>query len=68
MTHSQKLENVKFFKRVLEMTNNNGIYVWPDAMASYKVVDGKFVPDNKRSLKVMVDNTTKEFSNQFIVK
>ena len=68
MTHSQKLEQGKFFKRVLMMTNNNGIYVWPDAMASYKVVDGKFVPDNKRSRNAMMDTTTKEFHNQFIVK
>lgn len=68
MTHSQKLEQGKFFQRVLMMTKNNGIYVWPDALASYKVVDGKFVPDNKRSRNAMMETTTKEFHNQFMTK
>jgi hypothetical protein len=68
MTNSQKLEQEKYFMAVLRFSNDNTHYVWPNENASYKIVNGKFKPNDSKSSKAMVSTTTKEFQDKFMVK
>jgi hypothetical protein len=68
MTTSQKLEQELWFLAVLRFSKDNTSYVWPNAEASYKIVNGKFKPNGAKSSKAMVSTTTKEFQEKFMVK
>jgi len=68
MTHNQKQQQENYFKMVLNYSNPNATYFWPNENASYTIVDGKFSPHNSRSRKVMMATTGKTFHETFMVK
>jgi hypothetical protein len=68
MTHNQKQQQENYFKMVLNYSNPNATYFWPDENATYTIVDGKFSPNNSRSRKAMMATTGKTFHETFMVK
>jgi len=67
MTNSQKLENEKYFTRVIALMNEGGTYIWPDANESYTIKGGKLI-GSKTAIRKMKEITTPAFHNNLIIK
>ena len=60
MSKSQKIANSDFFNKIISMTNDGGMYIWPNANEIYTVKAGKFY-GTPRGVKKMKKNTPKAF-------
>jgi hypothetical protein len=67
MNNSQKLENEKYFTRVIALMNEGGTYNWPDAKESYIIKNGKFI-GSKSGIRKMKEITTPSFHTNLIIK
>jgi len=67
MTHTQKLENEKYFKKMMTLLKEGGHYVWPDGKETYIIKNGKLI--SKKSAITKIKNiTTKNFHKYLVVK
>ena len=63
----QKKMNERYFRKVLSMMNENGIYAYPDVSETYTVKGGVFY-GTERGVEVMKEITPKSFHKHIKVK
>jgi hypothetical protein len=67
MTHTQRLENEKWFNKIIEYTKEGGNYVWPDEKETYIIKNGKLI-GKKSAITKLKNITTKKFHSKLVVK
>ena len=63
----QKKMNERYFRQVLSLTAENGIYAYPDVSETYTVKGGDFY-GTERGVKVMKEITPKTFHKHIKLK
>jgi len=66
MTPFQKSENEKFFRMMISVIEEGGVYIWPDAKESFTIIKGKLVPITPRGRKKLKQITSPSFHKSFI--
>lgn len=67
LNEHQKKMNERYFRQVLSMTAENGIYAYPDVSETYLVKGGVFY-GTERGVEVMKKITPKSFHKHIKVK
>ena len=67
LNEHQKKMNERYFRQVLSMMNENGIYTYPDVSETYTVKGGVFY-GTERGVEVMKEITPKSFHKHIKLK
>jgi hypothetical protein len=58
--------NEKFYENILHTVCNGGMFVWPDALAVFRVIMKRLVPVDERSYRIIKDTVRPEWFNDHV--
>ena len=68
LTSEMLNENSNYFKSIINMLEENGVWIWKDRNVPFKMCNGKFVLDTPIKKSLMISNTTNEFYGKYCIE
>ena len=59
--------NDLFFQKIIDLSKETGLYIWPDQKETYEIRGGKLL-GKKSAIRKIKNITTRNFHNRLVVK